>query len=125
MNMELGELREPIAPLYNSKTNNWNGIIRVHFKYVEANGNALLEGLRIFALELDEETTITKVSRGFDSIASNNNLTLKISNKSLSQFPTHKLFEIIVKDSFRRNKEFEITQVLKGIDHKHAYVSLT
>jgi hypothetical protein len=122
MNMELGELREPIAPLCNSKTDNWNGIIRVHLKHPEADGNALLEGTRIFALELDEETTIAKVSWGFDSIASNNDLTLKISSKSLLQFPAHKLFELIVKDSFRHNKEFEITQVLKGVGHEHAYI---
>jgi hypothetical protein len=125
MNMELGELRELIAPLCNSKIDNWNGIIQVHLKYPEADGNALLDGTRIFALELDEETTIAKVSRGFDSIASNNDLTLKISSKSLLQFPTHKLFEIIVKDSFRCNKEFEIIQVLKGVDHEHAYIVST
>jgi hypothetical protein len=62
------------------------------------------------------------VSRGFDNIASNNDLTLKISSKSLSQLPTHKLFEVIIRDSFRCNKEFEITQVLRGVDHEHAYI---
>jgi hypothetical protein len=39
-----------------------------------------LEGTRIFALELDEETIIAKISRGFDSVAANDELTLKIAS---------------------------------------------
>ena len=34
----------------------------------------------------------------------------------------YKLFELVVCDSFKRSKEFEITQVLKGPDHDYAYV---
>jgi hypothetical protein len=30
MGIELGELREPTAPLCNAKNDTWNGIIRVH-----------------------------------------------------------------------------------------------
>jgi hypothetical protein len=82
----------------------------------------LLEGVRIFALELDEETTVAKISRGFDNIASNDDLALKIASKSLITIPSHTLLEMIVRDSFRRNKEFEITQVLKGANSYHAYI---
>ena len=114
MEIELGELCEPIAPLCNSRKDTWSGLIHVHLKHPEKDGNALLEGTRIFALELDEDTTIAKVSRGFDAIAANNDLTLKISSKSIANIPTYKLFELVVRDSFRRSKEFEITQVLKG-----------
>ena len=109
MEIELGELCEPIAPLYNSKKDTWNGLIRVHLKNPEKDGNALLEGTRIFALELDEDTTIAKISRGFDSIAANDDLTLKISSKTIANIPAYKLFEMVVRDSFRRSKEFEIT----------------
>jgi hypothetical protein len=122
MGIELGELREPIAPLCNSKNNIWNGLTRVHLKTPEVDGNALLEGTRIFLLELDEETTVAKVLRGFDNIAANDDLTLKVSSKSLPMLPSDKLFELIVKDNFRRSKEYEITQVLKGIDQEHAYI---
>jgi hypothetical protein len=65
---------------------------------------------------------VAKISRGFDNIASNDDLTLKVTSKSLSSIPSHTLFEMIVRDSFNRNKEFEITQVLKGADSYHAYV---
>ena len=109
MSIELGELREPIAPLCNSKTNTWNGITRVYLKTPEVDSNALLEGTRIFSLELDKETTVAKVSRGFDSIAANDDLTLKVSSKALPTMPAHKLFENIVRESFRCNKEYEIT----------------
>ena len=81
-----------------------------------------MEGTRIFSLELDEETTIAKISRGFDSLATNNELTVKIASKLLPNLPTHRLFELMVRDSFKRNKEFEITQVFKGTDQEHAYV---
>ena len=73
-------------------------------------------------MEIDEETTCAKVSWGFDSIASNEDLTLKITNKSLSNLPSHKLFESIIRDSFNRFKEFEIIQILKRVDEEHAYI---
>jgi hypothetical protein len=114
MNIDLGELREPIASLCNSKNDIWNGITRVHLRKPEVDGNAQLEGIRIFALELDEETTVAKVCCGFDSIASNDKLTLKITSKVLFQLPAYKLFEAIINDGFRRSKEFEIIQVLKA-----------
>jgi hypothetical protein len=112
----LGELRAPIAPLCNSKNDTWNGIIRVHLKKPEVDGNALLEGTRIFTLELDEETTVSKISRGFDNIAANDNLIVKITSKSLLTMPSHRLYELLVRDSFHCCKEFEVTQVLKGVD---------
>jgi hypothetical protein len=86
--------------------------MRVHLKKPEIDGNALLEGTKIFAMELDKETTVVKISRGSDSIASNDELTLKITSKSLPTVPSHKLFESIIRDSFRRSKEFKVTQVL-------------
>jgi hypothetical protein len=122
MDIELGELREPIAPLYNAKNDTWNGLTRIHLKRPKTDGNALLEGARIFVLELDEETTMAKISRGFDNIASNDDFTLKITSKSLPTIPSHTLFEMIVRDSFSRNKEFEITQVLKGANLDHTYI---
>jgi hypothetical protein len=84
MDIELGELREPIAPLCNPMNDTWNGLTRVHLKHPKTDGNALLEGTRIFTLELDKETTIAKISRGFNGIAANEDLTLKITSKSLS-----------------------------------------
>ena len=122
MDIKLGELCEPIAPLYNSKNDAWNGLIRIHLKNPELDGNALLEGTRIFTLELDEESTIAKISRDFDAITVNDELTIKISSKSLVNVPAYKLYETIVWDSFTRNKEYEIMQVLKGQDQEHAYL---
>jgi hypothetical protein len=63
---------------------------------------------------------VAKICRGFDSIASNDDLILKITSKVLSQLPAHILFESIINNSFRRSKEFEITQVLKGTEQEHA-----
>ena len=122
MDIELGKLRKPIAPLCNPRKDTWNGIIKVYLKRPAIDGNALLVGTRIFALEIDEETTVAKVSQGFHNIISNEDLTLKIPNKSLSTLPLHKFFESIIRDSFNRFKEFKITQILKGVDQEHAFV---
>ena len=65
---------------------------------------------------------MAKVSQGFDSITANNDLTIKITSKSLSTIPSHKLFELLVMDSFHHSKEFEVTQVLKGVDQDHAFI---
>jgi hypothetical protein len=62
------------------ETNAWNNITKIHLKRLEIEGNALLEGTRIFALELDEETTIAKILRSFDRVAANNELTLQIAS---------------------------------------------
>ena len=96
------------APLCNLKNDAWNGLTCVHLKRPELDGNALLESTRIFARELDEETTIAKISKGFDNLATKNELTIKISSKSLPNLHAHKLFELMVRDSFKRNKEFKI-----------------
>ena len=109
INIELGELCEPIAPLCNSKNDTWNGLTQLHLKNPEIDGNILLEGTCIFVLELDEETKITKISRGFDAITANDELTLQISSKSLANVPAYKLFELVVHDSFKCNKEYKIT----------------
>ena len=73
-------------------------------------------------MDLDEEMTIAKISRGFDAIAANNELRIKITSKSLTNVSAHNLFEMVIRDSFQRNKEYEITQVLKGIDQDHAFI---
>jgi hypothetical protein len=88
MDIELGELKEPIAPLCNAKNDTWNGLTCIHLKRPEIDGNTLLEGTKIFALELNEETSVAKISRGFDNIASNDDLTLKITSKSLPTIPS-------------------------------------
>ena len=119
MDIELGELCEPIALLCNSQKDTWKGLIWMHLKKLEIDGNALLAGTRVFALELDEETIVAKVSRGFYNIASNEDLTLKVTSNSLFNLPLYKLFESLIKDSFRRCKEFQITQILKGLDQDH------
>jgi hypothetical protein len=94
MDIELGELYEPIVPLCSSKSDAWNGITRIHLKRPEIDGNALLEGTRIFGLELDEETTIAKISRSSNRVAANNELTLKIASHLQICLPTNCLKQL-------------------------------
>jgi hypothetical protein len=123
MSMELGEILEPIAPLCSAKgPKSWNGMTKVHLRNPTTNGNALLTGTRIFSLILDEELTIPKISKGYDSLTPNDLLTVTISSPNLSQMPPHEILTEIVVSSFRRGQEYEISQVHKQKEDAKAYL---
>lgn len=90
MEIELSEFCESIVPLCNSKSDAWNGITKIHLKRPEIDKNVLLEGTCIFALELNEETTIAKISRRFDRVAAKDELSLKIATKDELSFKIRK-----------------------------------
>jgi hypothetical protein len=114
MNIELGDIVEPIAPLCGARGNKaWNGMIRIHFKKPSQDGIALLEGRRIFAITIDETLTIAKVCKGYDNLALQEKLTTKITNENLIGVSAHIIMQQLVTDSYKRRREFEITQVLK------------
>ena len=86
MGMELGEILEPIAPLCRAKgTKPWNGMTKVHLQNPIIDGHALLTGIRIFSLNLDEELKIPKIAKGYNSLAPNDLLTITISSPYLNQ----------------------------------------
>jgi hypothetical protein len=123
LNMELGEILEPIAPLCSAKgTKPWNGMTKVHLRNPTSDGNALLTGTRVFSLILDEELTIPKISKRYDSLASNDLLTVTISSPNLSQMPPHEILTEIVTSSFCRGQEYEISQVHKQKEDAKAYL---
>ena len=68
MEIELGDIVEPIAPLCGARGNkNWNGMNRIDLKNPNEDGIELLERKCIFALVIDE--TLTKVCKGYDNLA--------------------------------------------------------
>ena len=46
MDIELGESREPIAPLCNANNDTWNGLTRVHLKHPKIDNNVWLKGTK-------------------------------------------------------------------------------
>jgi hypothetical protein len=51
MQIELGNILEPIAPFSNSRDKRaWSGLLKVHLKHLNTDGKQLLCGLRVFSL---------------------------------------------------------------------------
>jgi hypothetical protein len=126
MGMELGEILEPIAPLCSAKgTKPWNKMTKVHLRNPTTDGHALLTDTRIFSITLDEELKIPKISKGYDSLAPNDLLTVTISSPNLNQTPPHEILMEIVVSSFCRGQEYEISQVHKRKDDAKAYLVST
>jgi hypothetical protein len=127
MEIELGDIVEPIAPLCGARANkNWNGMIRIHLKNPSKDGIELLEGKCIFALVIDETLTIAKICKGYDNLALQEQVATKITSDNLIGVGAHTIMQQIITDSYRRRYEFEVTQVIKSrLEDSHAWLITT
>ena len=116
MDIQLGEiLGEPITIICFHGSKRWSGTIKLHLKNPRKYANDLLHGNRSFILKLDDITYgRRKIFKSFDSIAIASLLSVKISSPSVKGKKWFELYEEIVKDSFKRGSEFEITNVQKN-----------
>jgi len=124
MGIPLGEiLGEPIAILCFHGSRRWSGTIKLHLKNPIKDANDLLYGNRSFILKLDDITFCRgKAFKSFDSIAIASLLSVKISSPTLKGRKWFELHEEIVKDSFKRGFEFEITNVQKNEEAEFAWI---
>ena len=124
MDIQLGEiLGEPIAIICFHASKRWSGTIKLHLKNPLKDATNLLIGTRSFILKLDSIFYYRgKVFKSFDSIAIASLLSVKIFNPTLKGKKWFELHEEIVKDSFKREYEFEITNVQKNEDAEFAWV---
>ena len=124
MKIALGsKIAEPIAILCrNGSSRHWAGTIKLHLKYPGVDGINLLSGVRPFILTLDEEMTVGKVCKSYNTIAKNNLLSVKISSPSLENITSHGLFKEVLEESFKRGQELEITGVQKNLKETWAWI---
>jgi hypothetical protein len=80
---------------------------------------------RMFALTLDNELQIAKISKGYINTAFNEQLTVTITSETLKNVSAHEVHTDIVGTSFRRSQEFEITQIRKPYKDSIAYLIAT
>ena len=129
MEIQLGDLiGEPIAVLcHGPKTARiWSGMAKIHLKYPNKDGIALLSGRRVFAISLDNDTmTIAKVAKSYDSLAPSNLLTVKINTDNIRDLLAHQLFKMVVEESFKRGHEFELSQVQKIAGENYGWLVTT
>ena len=126
MGIQLGEiLGEPIAILCFHGSKRWSGTIKLHLKNPAKDAKDLLYGNRSFILKLDDITYCRgKAFKSFDSIAIASLLSVKISSPTLVGKKWFELHEKIVKDSFKRGYEFEITNVQKNDNAEFAWIKI-
>jgi hypothetical protein len=69
--------------------------------------------------------TVAKVAKGYDSPALQGKFFVKIKRETLPDQEARATLVQIVKDSFRRGFEYEVTQVNKNVNEDYAYVITT
>jgi len=105
------------------KTTKWSGVIKLHLKTPKIDGMGLLQGVRPFILQLDDNKFKRgKVYKTYDSLALNNLLSVKITSEALESKEWHELYEKIVEESFKRGTEYEITNIQKKKENLFAWV---
>ena len=124
MKIPLGsKIAEPIAILCrNGSARHWLGTIKLHLKHPEVDGINLLNGTRPFILNLDDNMTVGKICKSYNTIAKNNMLSVKINSLSLMNITGHGLFKEVVEESFKRGQELEITGVQKNTTETWAWL---
>jgi hypothetical protein len=96
------KIAKPIAILCkNGSSRHWAGTIKLHLKYPGVDGINLLSGVRPFIFTLDEEMTVGKVCKSYNTIAKNNLLSVKISSPSPENITSHGLFKEILEETLQ------------------------
>lgn len=89
MDITLGDqISKPAAILcHGPKTARvWSGMVKLHLKYLETDGLALLHGTRVFAIPLDDDIlTVAKITKSYDALAPNSGWLVTTSPEQLSK----------------------------------------
>jgi hypothetical protein len=97
-------------------------MIKVHLQNPTIDGQALLIRMRVFSLTLDDEIRVPKVAKVYNSLASNDLLTITISSPNLCCIPQRDILTKIVVTNFCKGQEYKILEVHKLKDEAKAYL---
>jgi hypothetical protein len=125
MKIPLGaKIAEPITILcVNGSARHWSGTIKLHLRHPDIDGINMLSGVRPFILKLDNDTpTLGKVCKGYNAVARNNLLSVKIASPSLANVEGHELHLEVLIDGFKRKHDYEITNVQKNFADTWAWL---
>ena len=93
-------------------------MLKLHLKNPAIDDKQLLCGLK----EMEGKAKIAKVAKGYDNTALQGGFSMKIKRETLANKDADTLLVKIVKDSFSRGFEFEITLFNKNTSENHAYL---
>ena len=101
----------------------WVGILKAHLLKPEVHGIELLRGTKPFIFRLDDdELSLEKVAKGYDTIAKNNLFFVKFTSKSPEVVTAHSLFNEVLEDNFYRKQEYEIIGVQKNASQDFTWI---
>ena len=120
------EISDPIAIMCTHGGKQWSGHAKVHPKNVQEDGVKLLQGLRPFIIRLaDNKMYKGKVCKSYDTIASSEMLSIKITSETIKNVVWYEAYEEIILEGFKRGFDFEITHVRKIDNHNYAWIVAT
>ena len=115
MKISLGEdTSDPIAIMCTHGGKQWFGHAKFHLKNIQEDEITLLQGTRPFIIRLPENKLHrAKVCKSYDTIASSEMFSIKITSDTIKDETFYNLYDEIVTERFKRGHNFEITHVQK------------
>jgi hypothetical protein len=115
MKISLGEdISDPIAIMCTHGGKQWSGHAKIHLKNIQKNGITLLQGTRPFIIRLpDNKLHRAKVCKSYDTIASNEMLSINITSDIIKDETWYNVFDEVVTEGFKRGHNYEIIHVRK------------
>ena len=97
------EISDPIAIMCTHGGKQWSGHAKIHLKNVQEDGVKLLQGLRPFIIRLsDNKMHKGKICKSYDTIASSEMLSIKITSDSIKDENWYAVYEEIIIEGFKR-----------------------
>ena len=127
MKIMLGDdISDPVAIMCTHGGKQWSGHAKIHLKNVQEDGVKLLQGLRPFIIRLaDNKLHRGKVCKSYDTIASSEMLSIKVTSDTLKDQNWYEVYEEIIIEGFKRGFNYEITHVRKIEAHNYAWIVAT
>ena len=120
------EISDPVAIMCTHGGKQWSGHAKIHLKNVQEDGRNLLQGLRPFIIRLsDNKMHKAKVCKSYDTIASSEMLSIKITSDTIKDENWYTVYEEVIMEGFKRGYNFEITHVRKLESHNYAWIVAT
>ena len=102
MRISLGDdISDPIAIMCTHGGKQWSGHAKIHLKNVQEDSIPMLQGLRPFIIRLpDNKLHRGKICKSYDTIASSEMLSVKITIDSIKDETWYKIFDEVINEGF-------------------------
>lgn len=104
MKISFGEdINDSIAIMCTHGGKQWSGHAKIHLKNIQEDSIPLLQGIRPFIIRLpDNKLHRGKVCKSYDTIASSDMLSIKITTDSINDETLFNVYDEVVNEGFKR-----------------------